>query len=136
MSPGDLLMMGNFHVPTNAISNPDTILLMDTLESFGLCNHINFPTHRLQNMLDLIITDEDSTTSMDTTQGSLFSDNNIVHFSIQAPSQVTQLKSTSYRKTKAIDKDLLKKCILLAIPHYSNCNSPGKTCETIQQFSE
>ena len=38
-------MMGDFNVPTNAISNPDTILLMDTLESFRLRNHINFATH-------------------------------------------------------------------------------------------
>ena len=44
-SPGDLLMMGDFNVPTNAISNPDTILLMDILESFRLRNHINFATH-------------------------------------------------------------------------------------------
>ena len=51
-------MMGDFNIPTNAISNPDTIFHMVTTESFGLRNHINFPTHRLQNMLDLIITKE------------------------------------------------------------------------------
>ena len=28
--------MNNFNIPTNAISNQDTILLMDTLESFTL----------------------------------------------------------------------------------------------------
>ena len=52
-------MMGDFNVPTNVISNPGTILLMDTLESFGLRNHIDFPKHRLQNILDLIITEKD-----------------------------------------------------------------------------
>ena len=72
-------MMGDFKVPTNAISNPDTMLLMDTLESFGLRNLINFRTHRLQSMLDLTVTGEDSTTILNTTQGSLFSDDNMSH---------------------------------------------------------
>ena len=72
-------------------------------------------------MLDLIITVEDSTTA----QGS-FSDHNIVHFSIQVPFQITKLKSIIYRKTKAINMDLLKKDILLEIPHHSDCNSLGK----------
>ena len=58
-------MIGDFNVPTNAISNPDTILLMDTLESFGLRNRINFPTQELQDTLDHI-TEEDSTIITDT----------------------------------------------------------------------
>ena len=58
--------MANFSIPANAISNPDKIILVDTLESFGLRNHINFPTCRLQHILDLIITEEDSTTITDT----------------------------------------------------------------------
>ena len=45
MSLGDLLKMRDFNIPTNTISNPDTILLMDTLGSFGLRNHINFFKH-------------------------------------------------------------------------------------------
>ena len=85
--------MCDYNVPTNAISNSDTILLMDILEGFGLRNHINFPIHRLQNMLDLIITEEYSTTTTDTTQVSLFSYHNIVHFSIQAPSWITKLRT-------------------------------------------
>ena len=108
-------MMVDCNVSTNAISIPDTILLMDTLESFGLRNHVHFPTHRLQNMLDLMVTEEDSTVIMDTTEGSLFSGHNIVHFIIQTPSWITQLKSMSYRKIKTIDLDLLKKDILLEI---------------------
>ena len=96
---------------------------MDTLESYGLRNHIKFPIHRLQNTLDLIITKKDSTTIMDTNQGLLFTDLNMAHFSIQSPTWMTQLKSISYRKTKVISKDLLKKDILLKIPHHSDCNS-------------
>ena len=101
-------MMGDFNIPTNAISSLDIILLMGTLEIFGLRNHTSFPTHRLQNMLDLIITDEDATKITDTTQGSLFPDHNTVYFSIKAQSQITQLKSIWYKKTKAIDMHLLK----------------------------
>ena len=33
-------MMGDFNIPTNAISNSDTVLLMDNLENFRLKNHI------------------------------------------------------------------------------------------------
>ena len=49
--PGDLLMMGDSNIPKIAISNPATILLMDTSESFGLRHHIKFPTHRVPNTL-------------------------------------------------------------------------------------
>ena len=108
-SPSDLLMMSDFNAPTNAISNPVTILLMDTIESFGLRNHIHFPTHTLQNTLDLIITEEDLTIVIDTTQRSLFSDHNVVHFGIQTSSKIPQSKSISYRKIKAVNMDLLKK---------------------------
>ena len=127
--PGDFLMMGDFNVPTNTISNPDTIPLMNTLESFGTKKPcINFATvHWLQNMLDLIIIEEDPIVITDTNQGSLLSDQNIVFILVsQIPSWITQLKWISYRKIKAIDMDLLKKDILLEILHHSDCNSSDK----------
>ena len=76
-------------------------------------------------MLDLI-TEEDSTRIIVTTQGLLFLDHNIVHFSVQVPSSITKLKSILYRKTNAIDMDLLIKDILLEIPHHRDCSSPDE----------
>ena len=54
---GRLLLLGNFNIPMNNPESPDTTIIQDVLDGLGLQNHIRFPTHRLQNTLDLIITE-------------------------------------------------------------------------------
>ena len=53
---GDTLLMGDLNIHTNDPKNQDTITFEDTVESLGLRNQVSFPTHRVQNTLDIIIT--------------------------------------------------------------------------------
>ena len=69
---GDTLLMGDLNIHTNDPENQHTIIFEDTIKSLGLRNQVSFPTHRLQNTLDIIITAEDSSIILDTHQGSLF----------------------------------------------------------------
>ena len=38
------------------ISNPDTVIIIDTMEALGLQQHVQGPTHKIRNTLDLIST--------------------------------------------------------------------------------
>ena len=49
---GDTLLMGDLNIHINDLENQDIIICEDSKESLGLCNHANFPTHRLQNRLE------------------------------------------------------------------------------------
>ena len=122
---GDTLLMGDLNIHTNDPENQDTITLEDTIESLGLRNQVSFPTHRLQNTLDIIITAEDSSIISDTHQGSLFSDHYIVQYTLTTPSRLIELKRISYRKSKDISIDNLKNEISLALPTNQDHNSPG-----------
>ena len=53
---GKLLLTGDFNVHVNKPESPDVNTFLDVLDSFGLCNHISFLTHHLNNTLDLVIT--------------------------------------------------------------------------------
>ena len=121
---GDTLLMGDLNIHTNDPENQDTIIFEDTMEILGLRNQVSFPTHRLQNKLDIIITTEDSDIISDTHQGSLFSEHYIVHYTLTTPSKLIMLKRISYSKTKDISIDHLKNEINLALPPYHDHNSP------------
>ena len=56
---GDTLLMDDLNIHINDPKNQDTIIFEDTIESLGLRNQVSFPTHRLQNTLDTIITTVD-----------------------------------------------------------------------------
>ena len=92
---GDTLLMGDLNIHTNDPENQDTIIFEDTIESLGLGNQVSFPTHRIQNTLDIIITTEGLDIILDTHQGLLFSDHYIVHYTLTTPSKLIELKRIS-----------------------------------------
>ena len=55
-STGKLLLTGDFNIHMNDLESPDTNTFLDVLDSFCLQNDISFPTHCLNNTLDLVIT--------------------------------------------------------------------------------
>ena len=50
----NLVLLGNFNIHTQDTENPDSIIYNDMMEALGLQQHIDKPTHRLGNTLDLI----------------------------------------------------------------------------------
>ena len=120
---GNTLLMGDLNIHTNDPENQD-FTFDDTVESLGLRNQVNIPTHRLQNTVDIIITAEDSSIISDTHQCSLFSDHYIVHYTLTTPSKLMELKRMSYRNTKNISIDHLKNEINLALPTNQEHSQP------------
>ena len=56
VSPGNLLIVGDFNYHVDNISNLDTVKFNKILESLSLVQHVNGPTHKKGHTLELIIT--------------------------------------------------------------------------------
>ena len=54
------IIMGDFNINTEDISNADTVTFNDTMQTFGLNQHVNESMHQKGNILDLIFTEEKS----------------------------------------------------------------------------
>ena len=102
-STGKLLLTGDFNIHVNDLESPDTNTFLAILDSFGLHNHISFPTHHLNNSLDLVIASGQDNLTESSTPGRLFSDHNIVYFNLTTSKQSNNIKETTYRKLKHIN---------------------------------
>ena len=60
MFAGPVLIAGDFNVHFNKPDHSDVRQLIDILDSFGLHQHVQQPTHKYGNILDLVITRSDS----------------------------------------------------------------------------
>lgn len=56
LSPGQLVICGDFNIHVNKPDDSDARKLLDLLQSAGLKQHVDFPTHVSNNTLDLLIT--------------------------------------------------------------------------------
>ena len=50
----NLVLLGDFNIHIQDTENPDSITYNDTMEVLGLLQHIDKPTHKFGNTLDLI----------------------------------------------------------------------------------
>ena len=115
-SSGDLILLGDFNIAVYKPLEAVPCIFLDMLNSFNLINRVDKPTHRLSNMLDLIIHDADSNVIPRIKIGRLFLDHNIVLFDISTSSTVTKSAVRLCRKLKNINpvtfmEDVEKLCL-------------------------
>ena len=96
-------IVGDLNVHINKQDEGNAIILSDMLETFNLTNHVEFPTHKLQNKLDLVINQQDSKCIRNVCQGHLLSDHHLVLFDITSKSKVPLSKKQAFRKYKSIN---------------------------------
>ena len=104
LSPEPLVIAGDMNIHVDDPDDSDAIKFLDLLDSYGLTQHVNTPTHRLGHTLDLIITRvSDALTKSTPISDSYFSD----HFTVLCPlvlrKPVLAVKQVTLRKIKAID---------------------------------
>ena len=87
----------------NNPDSPDTNIFQNVLDSLGLHNHITFPTQRLHNTLDLIITEHKESFIKKLNQDRLFSDHYLINFEMASTSTPAGQKISTFRKIKSID---------------------------------
>lgn len=105
--PQHLIVLGDFniHVDSQATSTSD---FLDILDSFGLSQHVNFPTHIHGHTLDLVITSTDFPP-----QSVKSSDPISDHFTIIAEFEISIVSQSDrqkikYRNIKSIDIEAFK----------------------------
>ena len=111
LTPGYLLLAGDFNFHIDVPRNPDTIKFNDLLESAGLQQWVTGPTHRCGHTLDLLIDRQGdsliSSCSIDTIS-TLPSDHFAVLGSLDIPKPQSSKKSFTFRDFKRIDQAKLR----------------------------
>ena len=115
-STGKLLLTGDFNIHVNDLESPDTNTFLDVLDSFCLQNHTSFPTHCINNTLDLVITSGQDNFIESSTPGRLFSDHSIVYINLTTFKRPDTIKEITYRKLKNINMTTFNKDVELHLP--------------------
>ena len=61
-SSKNLVVLGDFNIHVNNIDNPNAGMFLDTMTALSLKQHVEGPTHKSGNCLDLVFTEEMSKT--------------------------------------------------------------------------
>ena len=101
---GKLVTLGDFSIHANNIHSSDTQHLNSLLDIFSLKQHVNVPTHKLGNTIDLLCT-RDSDTGIDCINiiDELVSDHFAVHFNLATCRPPLPKKTVAPRHFKSVD---------------------------------
>ncbi len=106
----EVIICGDFNIYVNKPDDPNTKKLMDILSQFSLVQHINEPTHKLGNTLDLIITRKTSILLNHEVDFQISDQNNIL-FQIDMQEPGCPQKVVKFRKLKKVNMEELRKDI-------------------------
>ena len=114
-------LLGDFNIHINKLCDDEAATFHDFPSSFGLQNHISFPMHKSQNILDLVITHGSKDIMSNFFQEEMISNHFAVCFDLYNPSKPRCKRIIKFRKVKEIDAsifamDLWKILIPLTIP--------------------
>ena len=112
MSSEPLLILGDFNIHMDLPDDTDCKNMSDLLESMGLIQHVQQPTHELGHTLDLIITRiSDNIIAGRPYTGELFSDHFPVFCQLKSERPPVAVKHLQFRKIKSIDRDQFSEAI-------------------------
>ena len=108
-----LIILGDLNIHLDVLEDCNTKNFQDLLQSFGLKNHVDFPTHKLGHNLDVFITKTDCRLEIsDITAGRYLSDHCFVTVKFQVIKPPVSSVKKSFRKLKGVDIELFKQDIL------------------------
>ena len=94
----NVILLGDFNIHTQDTENPDSIIYNNTMEDLGLKQHIDKPTHRLGNTLDLLYTESlNRVRVIHSFIGNFISDHRIVGIEVEIKKQLEKHQSTKHR---------------------------------------
>ena len=133
-SSGKLLITGDFNIHVNDASDTTALKFLDLLDSFNLIQHINMPTHRNSNTLDLIIARLDKQIFCNlSVNDPLISDHFVLHCNLNLAKPTTAVKTVTCRKIRSVDIEKLRNDII----NSSLCLSPQPALsELCDQYDE
>ncbi len=110
LSPEPLCIVGDFNLHMDVMDDCYQRQMSDLLNSVGLQQHVNVPTHKSGHILDLIITRcGDKLDVSSPRAGYMITDHCFVLSSFSLPRPNLSVKDISYRDIKSMDMDLFQK---------------------------
>ena len=98
----EIIVTGDFNFHMNKPNDPRAKQFKGILEMFDLVQHVNSSTHKAGNILDLVITQQETNLS-DCMVGDMNSDHSCINFHYKWPKPRTKVKEISVRKTRSIN---------------------------------
>ena len=99
-----MIVLGDFNIHVNDQTDSSAIKFLELLNSFGLVNHVDIPTHIHGHTIDLIITRYSDNLKIHGVNATYFiSDHSFVCAKTQLEKPEIQYQQISYRKLKNID---------------------------------
>ena len=100
----NLVILGDFNIHDNDVSDPNASTFLDIMTALGLKQHVRGPTHKSGSCLDLIFTEEMSRTKANKCgQNLIVSDHNSTQCILNIPKEDCTCKKVIYRKLSEID---------------------------------
>ena len=105
-----LINLGDFNVHVNDELDVNAQNFMDIIMALGLEQHVNFPTHKAGNTLDLVMTEMGSKLELTRiSPGPFWSDHCAIDFIVKLPTviSVQEAETINVRKLRGLDYDRL-----------------------------
>ena len=96
------MLMGDLNIHMDDKADPGTVTFTDFLDSLGLVNHTQFPTHVSSHTLDLIIIQEDSNDILTVARGHMPLDHHFIDVMLKSASETVECERITYSKLKNI----------------------------------
>ena len=115
MTDGNILLLGDFSMQTNRIdTNVDIKIFMDTMEALGIQQWVDFGTHPLGNIIDLVFTELASNIEMlGCIPGLFIFDHYMVKWEVKYKRDRATEESITYHKINKINTDAFWKGLVL-----------------------
>ena len=103
-----IILMGDFNIHIGDEDDAEVMTFLDTIEALGLEQWVDKPTHRSDNILDLVVSGaEGKTKPVRCTTGGVITGHQTIHFTLELKqSIVMRKKEVTYYKLKKIYIDM------------------------------
>jgi len=103
---------GDFNIAAQDVTDADSCRLSSILSSFDMVQHVDRPTHRCGNMLDLVMTPADRPLSAVTVQPpGLIADHSLVISQLPVKIDLTSPSERLVRSWRCVDRDELRRLL-------------------------
>ena len=104
------IIMGDFNFNEGYVKKCENLVFQDLLQSFGLIQHVDFPTYQSGHTLDLIITKEDDTICISEPVDKFYiSDHSCVHSEIRVNKPQAIRRTIRTRRIRNMEENKINK---------------------------
>ena len=140
LSKENLTIVGDSNIHVDVPDDPDAPKFLDFIDSLGLQQHENKPTHIHKHTLDLVISRKTSNLIQNSPAlGQFFSDHASVICLLRIQRPIARIKRVMYRKLRSVDMDQLRDDLslsrLCSVEH-THCSQATDLAHLVDEYQE